>query len=337
MVKRMEKFVKDNYEIYDHKKQYERKIMTNFHREVNDSDKEETVRYLPETTALVWFNIESLDYPLHWHPDIEIVFNLEEEYKIECTQEVFVLKPYDILVIPAGELHHVCEREGGSRLFYLFDYDRIANVGGFSYLRPYLSHPFVINQENASAIYRKERTILEDIFVEYSHENAMWETIAYSKLIDFLATYGRFKAPSKEEIASLQSYKQKDIVERINKVYDYLDANYMEDVSLEKAADIAGFSKFHFSRLFKEFTGQNFYDYLCYKRIQATEKLLINSDLSITDIAYKCGFSSPSTYNRTFKRIKGCTPSEYRSLLNKSYEPETPQYFIDLCNKGIIP
>ena len=87
----------------------------------------------------------------------------------------------------------------------------------------------------------------------------------------------------------------------------------MNDISVEDAARTAGFSKFHFSRLFKQFTDQTFCGYLNQRRISAAETLLLNPRLSITDVALQSGFSSLSTFNRTFRTLKSCTPSEFKA------------------------
>ena len=81
-------------------------------------------------------------------------------------------------------------------------------------------------------------------------------------------------------------------------------------------ASYAGFSKFHFSRLFKQYTKDTFTDYLNQRRIRAAEELLAAPppDTSITEIAMRCGFSSISTFNRLFKQLKNCTPGEFRAL-----------------------
>ena len=83
---------------------------------------------------------------------------------------------------------------------------------------------------------------------------------------------------------------------------------------LDDVASLAGFSKYHFSRLFKNFTGLSFYKYLNKKRIEQAEKLLVDPALSITEVALQSGFSSLSAFIRMFKLIKDCTPTEFRSL-----------------------
>ena len=110
--------------------------------------------------------------------------------------------------------------------------------------------------------------------------------------------------------------KRREYFDRLNNAIDYIDENFANDITLDDAAAFSGFSKFHFSRLFKEYMNCTFYDYLIGRRIKATEILLTRDDLSITDIALQAGFSSISTFNRTFKLKKGCTPGEYRTLFS---------------------
>ena len=69
-----------------------------------------------------------------------------------------------------------------------------------------------------------------------------------------------------------------------------------------------------FANVFKQFSGMSCYDYLIQKRIAHAEALLIQPDLSITEVAMRSGFGSLSTFNRVFKAVKNCTPSEYKNL-----------------------
>ena len=85
-----------------------------------------------------------------------------------------------------------------------------------------------------------------------------------------------------------------------------------EDLSLEALADMTGFSKSHFIRLFKEFAGVSYYEYLTKRRLLNAELLLDNPECSIADIAMQSGFNSLATFNRVFKASHNCTPTDYR-------------------------
>ena len=100
----------------------------------------------------------------------------------------------------------------------------------------------------------------------------------------------------------------------MNMIYDYIDRGYMDNITLGDAASLAGFSKFHFSRLFKQMTSTSFYDYLTLRRIKAAESLLLNPELPIIEVALQSGFASITTFNRVFKTIKKCTPTKYKEL-----------------------
>lgn len=283
----------------------------------------EAVSYLPDSTVRFWLNEQSEEYALHWHPAIEIIVPLENTYTVITGQETHLLAPGDIFIIPGGELHHLIAPDTGKRLIYLFEFDLLSHIRGYSYLTSFLSQPVLINKDTCRPIYKEEADIISQLCHDYFANDSLREMMIYSHLLAFFVNYARYRmsledaggyAPSKET-------RQKDLTEKFNKVFDYLEEHYAEDITLEKVADVAGFSKFHFSRLFKQCSGYNFYDYLCYRRIKSAENLLLNPQNSITEVALQSGFSSLSTFNRTFKKIKGCTPSEYRNLFSSQIHP----------------
>lgn len=312
----MDKKLLSSLDEQSYRRYLERQDMQNFHRVVVDNY--ETVKYLEDSSVRVWYNTEYTDYTTHWHPAVEIIMPLENNYTLTVGSEVYELSPGDILFIPSGELHSIKAPETGARLIYLFDFDEISKLNGFSFLMPFITQPILINEETCPQIYREEAGLLKEIFMEYFHETSLWELEVYSRLLQFFVVYGRFRISSDSEFAGSQTNKQRELTEKLNCVFDYIDEHFAEDVTLESAADVAGFSKFHFSRLFKQCSGQNFYDYLCYKRIRSAEMMLLRPELTVTEIALQSGFSSLSTFNRTFKRIKDCTPTEYRNLLATS-------------------
>ncbi len=103
-------------------------------------------------------------------------------------------------------------------------------------------------------------------------------------------------------------------MEEFLKLCDYIEAHCSEDLNLDDAANMCGFSKFYFSRMFKQFANISFYKYVNQKRIAKAAELLITPENSITDVALNCGFSSLSSFIRMFKIIKGCTPTEFRNM-----------------------
>ncbi len=92
----------------------------------------------------------------------------------------------------------------------------------------------------------------------------------------------------------------------------YIDEHCMEDLTLEKLAEMAGMNRFKFSRCFKERCGQCFTSYLNSTRVKRAAELLKNPYLTITEIAYFVGYNSVVHFERVFKELKGISPREYR-------------------------
>ena len=174
-----------------------------------------------------------------------------------------------------------------------------------------------------SPIYKEEAALITQLCRDYFSNDSLREMMIYSHLLAFFVNYVRYRISMEESsgLNPVNETRQKDLIDKFNSVLDYLDEHYAEDITLEKVADVAGFSKFHFSRLFKQCSGYNFYDYVCFRRIKAAETLLLKPGSSITEVALQSGFSSLSTFNRTFKKVKGCTPSEYRNLFSAEIHP----------------
>ena len=95
-------------------------------------------------------------------------------------------------------------------------------------------------------------------------------------------------------------------------IAQYISENYHLQLTLDDAAKIAYMERTHFSKRFKQLTGFGFQDYLTQTRIRAAENLLQTTDLSISEIAEHCGFSSSNYFGDAFRRWKGISPSTYR-------------------------
>lgn len=268
----------------------------------------EPVNYSPGSSVRFWVNKESRQYDLHWHASTEIIVPIENNVIVHMKGQEYDLSPGDIFVIPPGELHELVIPETGIRLVFLFDLSVLQTVNGFPYLNSTFSNQVLINPSDS--IYDNEMLLLYQMFSDYYSQSSLREVKIFSKMINFYVAYQEsqnFLSPS------MPKKYEKNIMDRLNIVFFYISQHYTEDIPLEKAAEVAGFSKYHFSRIFKDFSGKNYFDYLSLQRIKAAERLLLLPDKSITDIAYQSGFGSLCAFNRAFKKKNQCTPSEYRA------------------------
>lgn len=96
-----------------------------------------------------------------------------------------------------------------------------------------------------------------------------------------------------------------------------MNQNYTNPITLKEVAQKINISESAFSRNFKLKTGVTFIESLIHIRLGNADRLLINTNLSISEIAYQCGFNNISNFNRIFRKIKGVTPKNFRG--NFSY------------------
>ena len=97
-----------------------------------------------------------------------------------------------------------------------------------------------------------------------------------------------------------------------------MQEHYREPVSVDDIAASAALSKYHFSRLFREKTGVSPHEYLSSLRLQHARKLILETSLSVEDIASRCGFSTASHFIRAFKKEMEFTPAAYRKYFDPS-------------------
>jgi len=268
----------------------------------------EPVNFPPNSNFRFWVNKESKTYDLHWHASTEIIVPIIEQIEVTVRQKKYMVNPGDIFIIPGGELHEFTCTDQGIRLVFLYDLSVLQTITGFPYLNSTFSQPVLISAQEE--IYRNELSLLFSMFQDYYSQSSLRELMMFSKMVNFYVEYQENHPISSANM--LKGY-EKSVTDRLNMVFYYINHHYMEDIPLEKAAEIAGFSKYHFARMFKEFCGQTFFDYLSMERIKSAERLLLIPGKTITEIAYQSGFGSLCAFNRAFKKKNQCTPSEYRT------------------------
>jgi len=277
----------------------------------------ENVDYVPKSNLRIWYNYQVEGYPLHKHSALEVVLPVENGYKYIADGRKFQLGSGDILFIPPNCLHEVeCDTEG-RRFIYLFEIGFLNNFFDYNELDDFFTEPRLLNSNTHPDIYPKIRKLfLEMSDVYFMYTNKVCEMTIFSKLMEVFAIIAQ--EASQENAIHFDNDKQRENFFKFNSLIKYINSHYMDNLSLEYAATFVGFSKFHFARLFKEFTDSSFYDYLTHRRIIAAKTLLEDDALSITDIGEMCGFTNQSTFTRCFSAHVNMTPSKYRQTIRQS-------------------
>ena len=104
---------------------------------------------------------------------------------------------------------------------------------------------------------------------------------------------------------------------RVQKVEEYINEHYTEEIRLAQLAELTDMTPVSFSRFFKLRTGKSLSDYIIDIRLGNATRQLVDSTKTVAEICYECGFNNLSNFNRIFKKKKGCSPKEFREIYFK--------------------
>lgn len=274
----------------------------------------ETVSYDVSKTLKLFYNNEYEEYPFHWHTPVEVIMPIKQPYHIELPSDVhYHMKEQDILFIRPGVLHKIYAQEG-ERVIFQFNMNILNSLDEFDDFFPPAASAMLITPETNPEIHADCVKHMMDITNEYLSDDVLKDAAVYGMLLQLLVLINRNSHSANVVFSDVTQTKQKEYVDKFVGITDYIKQHCNEDISLDEIAGMSGFSKYHFSRLFREFAGTSYYKYLNQKRIEFAEQILLDPEINITEAAVRSGFNSISAFIRMFKQIKGCTPTEFRNL-----------------------
>ncbi|MFE4711437.1 helix-turn-helix domain-containing protein [Paenibacillus sp. NPDC056722] len=269
--------------------------------------------------------ISSLEegYPAHWHKELEIVYILGEGMQIGIGGEIYTLRTRDILLINSCEVHqNFANPNGCAKIILQLDKLPFGAWGDLIFnqkiVQPQLRPAVTDEQTNTwqATLHGELERLILNIQREWEGQSDGFELVINARMHDLMALLLR-QVP--REIYSKEALTKRKIrleqLDRLEGVLNHIENHPGSEMTLKQAADISGYSIYHFTRLFKEATGVTFVDYINIFRANYAGQLLLGSDMSITEAAYRAGFNSIETFNRVFKKVNGCTPTLYRSKI----------------------
>lgn len=260
-------------------------------------------------------------YPLHNHAEYELNF-VEGAAGVRriVGDSIEIISDYDLVLITGKELEHVWEQHG--------ELEKNVREITIQFSADFFSSQFLSKNQFDSIrrmIERAEKGLsfpLSSIMKVYplldklsSEPNSFYTVLKILSILYELSICMEAKTLSSSSFA--KSNLQTDS-RRVKKVQEYINNHYYEEIRLGFLADMVGMSSVSFSRFFKVRTGKNLSDYIIEMRLGYAARELVDSSKTIAEICYDCGFNNLSNFNRTFKRKKGCSPTEFRESYHKT-------------------
>ena len=248
----------------------------------------------------------------HWHGEMEIIRVIRGNLNIRLNNDVYSLGKDDIVFVNPETIHTAIPTECIYECF-VFDVDSLtAGFAGCKYFfEGLLNGEYMINEYMPQT--ETELCVsVDSIFNTMKHKSSGYKFKVVGEL------YKLFGIIIDKHLYSHISggntiLKDKNFVKLKNAI-SYMRDNYEKQMTLEEMAKTAGMSAKYFCRFFKEMTRKSPVEYLNTYRVEKAARLLISTDINVTDIAYMSGFNDLSYFIKTFKMYKGVSPSKFRAL-----------------------
>ena len=235
----------------------------------------------------------------HWHENVEVLHCIEGSGLIQVDAELVEIHEGESVIVNSKCLHSVISNDRIRYLCLIVDNEFYKSNG---IKIDSLLFDEKINDSEANKL-------MKNIWDVFKCENELFgkaekrqSVLAF--ILHLCKTHSRVRKSEPE-------YNSKAYAAVLDAV-EYININFPQHINIDALAEMFNYSKYHFSRLFKEHTGFTIIEHINKRRCEHARLLLRDSGKPISQICYECGFDTPSYFTKAFKEQYGILPSAYR-------------------------
>ncbi len=260
----------------------------------------------------------AFSFPIHFHPEFEINFikNAKGAKRI-IGDHIGEINSKELVMV-GPNLYHGWEnhKNSGSEPLHEITIQFPKELFSNDLIDRNLLNPIkeLFHNAHRGILFSEETTaMIEPKIFALSQKRGFDSFLQFQSLLYDLAI-----SRDQQLLTNMSFLRQNDFSnnDRIELIYSYIKDNYSKKIKLEDAASHVNMTIVSFSRLIKQRTGKSFVDFVNEIRLGYATRMLIESNKSIGEICFACGFNNISNFNRIFKKRQACTPSEFRTNFN---------------------
>lgn len=242
----------------------------------------------------------------HWHRSIEIFAVKDGGLDFYINEKKYQLQAGDFVIVNSNELHSVHAPNPNETIVLQIPLNMFADY--------FTSEQFIWFSHSEKADDQKVFGLLEEMYDLNCEKATGYELLMQSCFyqLEYLLVTKYRKLEVKDEL--LKNNRQ---LKRLGVITGYLKEHYAEDISLEKLAEIFGYSPAYLSRMFRKYAKINYKDYLQSVRLKHALKDLEETELPIGEIALNHGFPNSKAFSNLMRKKYGYLPNEYRKFRMK--------------------
>lgn len=249
--------------------------------------------------------------PLHWHRPCEIARVIKGYLTVYLDDEAVHAYENDIVFVNQEIIHgyepHDC-------IYEVIDFDCNAILTRTSLCKDIL-HIFANNEVRILPFHTAKDPDLcrltTRLFQQASLNSRESDLLLLGTLFELLGTIYLKRHYT-------DSFQDSKNTNRFRPLLDYIDSSFMNPITTAKMADVCKMPVNRFLKDFNSYFGQMPHDFLNTYRLERACMLLVNTDLSVTEIAYNCGFYDASYFVKVFKKARNMTPKKFRDMFVQS-------------------
>ncbi len=281
-------------------------------------ERENIITNIPNVPMLIK---ESLFLPssrhksIHFHKEIEIIKVKQGSVLLTVDNDEFVMSRGEIAVVNCNVVHKISYHNSNSVITYFqFDvYEYMKEI--YPDINISLFDFITVDYPSKYAVFDAS-SLIYDCFDKIENEHDK-KTFSYTSVISAYIRIAVAFLQREQIVGNVDLLSSNKNLSKLLPLLQYIDDNYQDQLTLDKLAEIMFLSKNHICKLFSIGLNSTFTKYLNYQRLNHSERLLLNTNLNMIDIALDSGFMSIQYFNRCFKKKHGITPFEYRRLNKK--------------------
>lgn len=265
---------------------------------------------------------DELCYP-HWHKEIEIIYVTKGSLNLGINDTPIRMEQGEVQFINGGDVHYFLASPESKRVVIQFDlslFQEMAALSGNEYpLRDIFTEMEHSSSRWPDAAADKIIGLIESIYEEDTQRREGYAYLIKARLLELLTVIMREvpknrseKQPKFSEEKLMQS---RETLERLERVFIYVEQHYQEAITLSEVARYMGFSPHYFAKLFKKNTGMTFVAFLNEYRLNKAKWILLNENLPMSAVAEEAGFGSVKTFHHFFKEATGVSPLKYHKTI----------------------
>lgn len=280
----------------------------------------ELLRERADSTQVAFHIFQNQETPLRQEESLNLFFGLDGTSEIYIETGRYEVSMGGILAVSPRKLYRVSTLK--SSVIVLQIPLKLRKAGGEKDGRVYEYHCYIRDDKQIQPEFHELRVRYAEVFYEYLQNRHTVSESVQGALMQLLRLLTEHYSTSREVRGDrgngrLRS-RREEAEERTAALLQYIDAHWDEDLSLSSLAEEMHFSVSYLSRFFQKETTMGFAAYLRKVRMIHARRMLAQGDLSITQIAYDCGFRNPSVFIEAFKQEYEVTPGQFRQKLVES-------------------